>query len=616
VAAAVAAAFLVLSAVVALSWRARLQREGREDFQIASSQAEQFVIDRMRDAVTVLQDTRASVSGDQPVTAGSFEDTVAGALPDQSLAMVTVTLVEPVERSEVAAFEAAHRGAGLPGFRVRSLEPGGAGPAVATFEASTRGAPILSGYDLRITPALAEAFRVSDPAPVQVTPLLTPLPAEVLRVHPDLGQTGFALVAPTTRGRWVVGVLSGEELARAASAAVEGLDVALLLDDRPLGDSTGDAGVTLDLTAVADEAQSERPFAIAGGPLTVAVADLDGIAGGGWREPGMLLGAGAALSVLVGSLILVLARGRAGAMREASVAQEAHARSEQNFRAVVQHLSDLVVLADGELVVSFVTPSVATLLGRDPTAVRDRSLIDLVHPDDRRLLSSLTGTDGVSDTALIRFRHSDGEYRSFEVVVANRLEDPAIGGLVLTGHDVTDRVHLEHRLSHDATHDALTNLPNRALIMDRLGHALARADRTGTRVAVVFADLDDFKDVNDDYGHQVGDRLLATVARRLGSAARAMDTVGRYAGDEFVVICEEVDGEQAALQIAHRLYTEAARPIQAEGTDVTVTMSLGVALAARDETADHLIGRADRAMYEAKAGDAVCLAPPPEESAA
>jgi PAS domain S-box-containing protein len=148
-----------------------------------------------------------------------------------------------------------------------------------------------------------------------------------------------------------------------------------------------------------------------------------------------------------------------------------------------------VVVTDSAMTVGFVAPSVTRLLGRDAAELSGRPLADLVHPDDLPLLVSLTGGPGVSDKGLIRFGHSDGSDRSFEVVVANRLADPAIAGLVLTGHDVTDRVQLEDRLSHDATHDGLTGLPNLALIRDRLDHALLRAERTRSQVAVVFGDL-------------------------------------------------------------------------------------------------------------------------------
>lgn len=609
VAVAVTAVLIVLSLLVAVGWRSRLQGEGRAQFAVDSTEAQQLVVERLQNAIGLLQETRSAVDDPATVTAEDFERAVAAALPTQLPSLATVALVERTAEADLDRLTAERRTAGLPEFTVRSVDAGGAPAAVATFEASTRGAPILQGYDLRSTPALADALRDTASPSVRMTPRLETLPRAVLRVHPDLGRSAFALVAPAGPGAWVLALLSGDELAVQAATVDDELDVALAVGSGAVGASTTRPdGTAVDLGAVAPDARTAREFAIEGGPLVVTVADLDGLAGGGWREPGLLLGAGVALSVLVGSLVLVLARGRAGALLVASAAQQAQVRSEQNFRAVVQHLSDLVVLTDEDLAIDFVTPSVSRLLGRDATRLRRRSLLDVVHPEDRALLVGLVSRPGVSESGLIRFRHSDGAYRSFEVVVANRLDDPSIGGLVLTGHDVTDRVQLEDRLSHDATHDALTGLPNRALIKDRLEHALARAERTGARVAVVFGDLDDFKAVNDRHGHLVGDHLLAGVARRLRGAARAMDTVGRFAGDEFVVVCEELDDEAAARHVAERLHREAVSPLEIDNVTIAVQMSLGVALAEPGEQAEAVLHRADQAMYRAKADRRIVFA--------
>lgn len=603
VAVSVTVVFIALSAVVALGWRSQLQGDGREQFDVDATAAQQLVAQRLLSTVNVLQATRSAVDRNpSAVSADSFDETVATALSTELPSLASVALVERVAEDDIAQLEADRVAAGLTDFEVLSVEEGGPPPAIATFEASTRAAPILSGYDLRAIPALAEALDPGSDRQVQISPLLEALPADVLALHPDLGQSAFALVAPAGPGAWVLGLMSGDDLAEQAAAVDDELDVALAVGDSPLGTSTARAdGQAVDLDAVPTDARTVSPFPIGGGPLMVTVADLDGLAGGGWREPGLLLGAGIALSILVGALVLVLAAGRAGALRVASEAQQARDRTEENFRAVVQHLSDLVIVTDASTMISFVTPSVTRLLGREASSLPGGFLGDLVHPDDQSLLAALTSRTGVSEKGLIRFRHSDGSHRSFEVVVANRLADPAIGGLVLTAHDVTDRVKLEDRLAHEATHDDLTGLPNRALIHDRLEHALVRADRTGGRVAVVFGDLDSFKPVNDRYGHLVGDRLLQGVARRMRGAARAMDTVGRYGGDEFVVVCEELEDEAGARLAAERLHQEVARPLDVDLTHLDVAMSLGVALAEPGESAESVMHRADQAMYRAKA---------------
>ena len=609
VAVAVTVVLMALSVVAALGWRSQLQGDGREQFDLDATAAQQVVAQRLQSTVNVLQATRSTVDGDpSSVTADAFDQTVAAALSAELPSLASVALVERVAEEDIDQLQADRVAAGLSDFEVLSVDEGGAPPAIATFEASTRAAPILSGYDLRAVPALAEVLTPGSNANHHISPRLEALPEDVLELHPDLGQSAFAMVIPAGPGSWVLALLSGDELAEQAAAVDDELDVALAVGDSPVGASTVRDGRAVDLDAVPSDARTVRPFDIDGGPLLVTVADIDGLAGGGWREPGLLLGAGLALSILVGALVLVLAQGRAGALRVASEAQLARDRSEENFRAVVQHLSDLVLVTDASTMISFVTPSVARLLGREASSLPGGFLGDLVHPDDRALLAALTSRSGVSEKGLIRFRHSDGSDRSFEVVVANRLEDPAIGGLVLTAHDVTDRVKLEDRLAHEATHDALTGLPNRALIHDRLEHALLRADRTGGRVAVVFGDLDSFKPINDKYGHLIGDRLLQGVARRMRGAARAMDTVGRYGGDEFVVVCEELEDEAGARLAAERLHQEVARPLDVDLTMLDVAMSLGVALAAPGESAESVMHRADQAMYRAKAEQRITFA--------
>ena len=302
--------------------------------------------------------------------------------------------------------------------------------------------------------------------------------------------------------------------------------------------------------------------------------------------------------MLVGSLILVLARGRAGALIVASEAEQARDRSEQNFRAVVQHLSDLVVVTDDDLVITFVTPSVAGLLGRDAASISGKAVSDLVHPDDRALLAALSSRQGVSEKGLVRFAHSDGSDRSFEVVVANRLDDPAVGGLVLTGHDVTDRVQLEDRLAHDATHDALTEAaqpgphPGPPRARPGPGRAHRQPGRRGVRRPRRLQGRQRPATVTSPVTS-----LLAEVARRLRGAARAMDTVGRWAGDEFVVICEDLDDEAGARLVAERLHREVVRPVEVGTASIEVAMSLGVALADAGEGADSVLDRADHAMY-------------------
>lgn len=152
---------------------------------------------------------------------------------------------------------------------------------------------------------------------------------------------------------------------------------------------------------------------------------------------------------------------------------------------------------------------------------------------------------------------------------------------------------------HRATHDELTGLPNRALVIDRLEHAMARGARAGSDVCVLFVDLDRFKSINDSLGHSVGDEVLELVAARLQEAVRPSDTVGRLSGDEFVVVCEDISPEDA-LRIADRVATTVARPVALYGRELVLTVSVGLATACPSATAEDVLRDADVAMYRAK----------------
>ena len=168
--------------------------------------------------------------------------------------------------------------------------------------------------------------------------------------------------------------------------------------------------------------------------------------------------------------------------------------------------------------------------------------------------------------------------------------------------DVSDRARLEAELQHRATHDTMTGLPNRELLMDRLGLALERSRRGRGGVAVLFCDVDGLKPVNDRFGHEGGDHVLRTVADRLCSTVRAEDTVARWGGDEFVVLVEQPPGEACVDALAERLRAATAVPVELDGESVTLGVSVGVAYAPDYEEATALLGRADAAMYVRKRG--------------
>jgi diguanylate cyclase (GGDEF)-like protein len=169
--------------------------------------------------------------------------------------------------------------------------------------------------------------------------------------------------------------------------------------------------------------------------------------------------------------------------------------------------------------------------------------------------------------------------------------------------DTTERHQAARRLEHQALHDPLTDLPNRALFLDRLEHALARSRRPGTSLAAYFCDVDDFKNVNDSLGHEVGDELLVALPPRLRQALRAGDTIARFGGDEFVILCEELASEAEAVRIAERIAEAFALPFELDGRPHHLSVSVGVVYVTGGRAnASEVLRDADAAMYRAKAG--------------
>lgn len=283
-------------------------------------------------------------------------------------------------------------------------------------------------------------------------------------------------------------------------------------------------------------------------------------------------------------------------------AWEAVRVSAERFEALVQNSSDMIVVLDEASGAMYASGACEHILGISADALLETDLESLVHPDDvepvRACLTEALLFSGPTPPVEMRVRHADSEWRHLEAVGTNLRDDPAIGGVVLNVRDVTDRKQAEAELAHNAMHDTLTGLPNRALFLDRLHHSLKRRRPEGSHPAVLFLDIDRFKLVNDSLGHEIGDQLLIEAARRLRASVRAGDTVARFGGDEFVILCEP-PGDPAAL--ARRLLDTLERPFRLAGEDFYLSASVGVA--APDEVVSNpseLIRDADTAMYRAK----------------
>jgi diguanylate cyclase (GGDEF)-like protein/PAS domain S-box-containing protein len=285
----------------------------------------------------------------------------------------------------------------------------------------------------------------------------------------------------------------------------------------------------------------------------------------------------------------------------------AQRQSEEKFRSLVQHARDLIIIVDANGQVRYLSPSAEEVWGYSGDSLISRDYLDLVHADDRSAGQALQDvvleTVGAMHKTELRLAQADGSWRDCEVIATNLLEQASVQGVVLTCRDITERKSFERQLTHAAFHDALTQLPNRALFRDRLEHALTRADRQFKSTAVLFVDLDNFKVVNDSLGHEAGDVLLAVAAQRLAACLREEDTVARFGGDEFALLIEEVQGEAGAIAVAERIADSFREPILLETREVFVGASVGIVISKPrlGDGSDSLLRNADLAMYRAKA---------------
>ncbi|MFI0242461.1 EAL domain-containing protein [Streptomyces sp. NPDC016845] len=286
------------------------------------------------------------------------------------------------------------------------------------------------------------------------------------------------------------------------------------------------------------------------------------------------------------------------------------AQKENHFRSLVQGSSDVIMIAAPNGILRYVSPAAAGVYGRDAEELVGSELASLIHPEDlRRVMHEvrrfLAAGQIEEPTTRIecRFRSGTGAWLNVESTI-NRHH----GGLILNSRDVTERVRLQAQLQHNAEHDPLTDLPNRALFTKRVSQALTGRRATDRGTAVLFIDLDGFKQVNDTIGHQAGDELLVQAARRLADSVRSGDTAARLGGDEFAALIVGDGGrdhtarEQQIYELADRLRMALSQPYAIDGhKDVRVAASIGVSFAEPDITAGELLRNADLAMYRAKA---------------
>jgi diguanylate cyclase (GGDEF)-like protein/PAS domain S-box-containing protein len=322
---------------------------------------------------------------------------------------------------------------------------------------------------------------------------------------------------------------------------------------------------------------------------------------------GEIGGPATVMTMIVFALTLLLMVRQGVVLRgDALVREQRAARMvEDRYASLIANASDVIMIVGADGVVRFASPATERTLGLKPEEIHGRSLPDLWSGEDgerlRRFLSEV-GESTAGTVGPVELRIEQGSRRCvIESVGSNLTQDPAVAGLALNFRDISERKALEEQLRQLAFHDPLTLLANRNLFRDRVQHALTLAPGAGRSVAVMFLDLDNFKNINDSLGHDAGDRLLQAVAQRIVKTTRSSDTVARLGGDEFAVLLEKVGSADEVERLARALIETLAQPFALDGKEVRIGVSIGVAFSSPAGGAETLLSNADIAMYHAKA---------------
>jgi PAS domain S-box-containing protein len=307
------------------------------------------------------------------------------------------------------------------------------------------------------------------------------------------------------------------------------------------------------------------------------------------------------------------------------------AEQKRLFQLITENAADMIAVVDRQGNRVYNSPAYEKILGYNPAELAATSSIEQIHPDDRaRLLEATEKANhtGRGERLEYRFRHKDGSWRVLESTSsALPGKDGEVEGLVIVNRDITERKRAEALLQHHTFHDGLTNLPNRALFLDRLQRAITLSQRhTEYKFAVLFIDIDEFRVFNDSMGHNAGDELLIRIGLRLTTGLRGADTISRPrvdgsaescagdhtlarpGGDEFVVLAEELRDPSDAIRIAERIQSRLEVPFDVGGRQIVISASIGIAISdGASADASDVLRDAELAMYRAKrAGKARC----------
>jgi diguanylate cyclase (GGDEF)-like protein/PAS domain S-box-containing protein len=317
--------------------------------------------------------------------------------------------------------------------------------------------------------------------------------------------------------------------------------------------------------------------------------------------------ASVSLMVGIGIALLGLFQGRNAEIDRLERERRQLRDSEDRFRSLVLNTSDVILTVTANGTIEYYSPSAERIWGYAPDDLNRASVLDIIHEDDQeiaqRLLEEALARPRLGIAAELRITLVDNTWRHFDVVATNLLRDPRVRGIVVTFRDITERKEFEQTLTYQASHDALTDLPNRTLFRESVDRALHRAIRQESPIAVMFIDVDNFKVVNDSLGHPVGDQLLIQMAERIQRCLRREDTLARLSGDEFAVLVEDAGGPDDAHALAWRIEEQIKAPFIVDEHEIFTSLSIGVVMnAPSHRTPNDLLRDADLAMYRAKTG--------------
>jgi diguanylate cyclase (GGDEF)-like protein/PAS domain S-box-containing protein len=279
-------------------------------------------------------------------------------------------------------------------------------------------------------------------------------------------------------------------------------------------------------------------------------------------------------------------------------------RSEERFRRIVHSAEEGIWEIDEDAVTTFVNPKMAAILGYRIEQMQERPLASFMDEEGQTILERTIARrrQGIAERHELKFRHKNGSY-VWTSIAANPIFDATgayLGALALVT-DITARRESAELIWRQANFDELTGLPNRHMFMDRLRQETRKADRGAAFLALLFLDLDRFKEVNDQLGHAMGDALLVEAARRIAACVRASDTLARFGGDEFTVILAGIDHVGSVERIAQALIAALAQPFELGPENASISASIGIALYPPDaNNVGDLLAHADQAMYASK----------------